>query len=51
MPHDHGKELLSIANKRRPKHYPEVKLFSFEEHLGLGHCDIFLHENIYPIIK
>jgi hypothetical protein len=51
IPHDRGLDLLRIAKTLRPKNYPKVELKVLDKEHGLGHCNIYLHEEIYPIVK
>ena len=51
IPYDRSRELVEIAQKYRPNSFPPVRLIELEEHHGFGHCLIYKHEEIYPIVK
>lgn len=51
VPYYLGLDLFEICKTQRPKDYPKVELVILEREHGLGHSNIYLHENIYPIIR
>jgi len=51
IPHDRGAELYKIAIQKRPKNFPEVTFMSIAANYSAGHCNIYKHEEIYPVIK
>lgn len=51
VPIQHSRYLVEVANKKRPKDWPEVKFVEFKKELELGHGKIYTHQEIYPIIK
>ena len=48
---EHSKELMESCDKERPKEYPPVKLVEISGDSGFGHSLLYLHDEIYPIVK
>ncbi len=51
IPFDRSRELIEIAEQYRPREYPPVRLIELEKEHGFGHCLIYQHKEIYPVIK
>lgn len=51
IPQDHSIDLVRHAKANRPKNFPPVSLMEFHSDLGLGHNEIYTHEELYPVVK
>lgn len=51
IPQDRSRDILKLSNSRRSKEYPPVKLIEYEKALGLGHNNIYTHQELYPLIR
>ena len=51
IPQQQAKELYKTAKEKRPADYPPVWFIDYHEGLGLGHNNIFMHDELYPAVK
>lgn len=51
VPIDHSKDLVKYLDEKRSKKYPAVRLIEFHKDFGLSHNKIYMHKELYPLIK